>query len=105
MTVSVLPRTGALSLRGYTDVAVAIKLLISIHFIVPKLSFHFINRQFFNHQYECCFNRIAIMEREVVYGTGKQEIRTAAKVDLTKPAAEHSNLHVRVIPVSLNVSD
>jgi formamidase len=34
-------------------------------------------------------------EREVVYGTGKQEIRTAAKVSLSQPAAEQTVLHVR----------
>lgn len=35
------------------------------------------------------------MPREVVYGTGKQEIRTVAKVDLSQPASEQTVLHVR----------
>jgi hypothetical protein len=37
------------------------------------------------------------MEREVVYGTGKQGIRYAAKVDLTKSAAEQPYLHASTV--------
>ena len=35
------------------------------------------------------------MPREEVYGTGRQSIRYAAKVDLSKHAAEQEVLHVR----------
>jgi hypothetical protein len=35
-------------------------------------------------------------ERERVYGTGKQEIRTAAKVNLSQPASEQTVLHVSI---------
>ncbi|KIW03119.1 uncharacterized protein PV09_05762 [Verruconis gallopava] len=38
------------------------------------------------------------MPREEVYGTGKQSIRYAAKVDLTRPAAEQPYLHNRWHP-------
>lgn len=34
------------------------------------------------------------MPREEVYGTGKQGIRYAAKVDLSTHAAKQTNLHV-----------
>jgi len=38
------------------------------------------------------------MEREITYGTGKQGLRYAAKVDLTTPAAEQDCLHNRWHP-------
>jgi hypothetical protein len=37
------------------------------------------------------------MPREEVYGTGKQSLRYAAKVDLTKPAAEQPYLHASTV--------
>jgi hypothetical protein len=44
------------------------------------------------------------MEREVTYGSGKQGLRYAAKVDLSTPAAEQDCLHVsRDNPVQLHV--
>jgi len=39
------------------------------------------------------------MPREEVYGTGKQEIRTAAKVDLSTHAASQSVLHVSAVSI------
>ncbi|KAE9965430.1 hypothetical protein EG328_009659 [Venturia inaequalis] len=44
------------------------------------------------------------MPREVVYGTGKQEIRTVAKVDLSQPASEQTVLHNRWHPDIPSVS-
>lgn len=41
------------------------------------------------------------MPREVVYGTGKQSIRYAAKVDLSKHAAEQPYLHASTMVVMM----